>query len=92
MPKSFIAALVACGLASQAFAQSPEGSTSDSGDAAAPPRLVLPGTLTSPTTSGLDSENNGATGAPAASHASDTTSEEAPYSVEGEETLDPHAN
>jgi hypothetical protein len=51
----------------------------------------MPGLLTNPLTSGLDSEGYGGTGAPAGSETPDATSE-APYSVEGEETLDPNAN
>jgi hypothetical protein len=48
----------------------------------------MPGLLTNPLTSGLDTEGSAATGAPAASE----TPEEVPYSVEGEETLDPNSN
>jgi hypothetical protein len=51
----------------------------------------MPGLLTNPLTSGLDSEGYGGTGAPAGSETPDAASE-APYSVEGEETLDPNAN
>jgi hypothetical protein len=46
----------------------------------------MPGLLTNPLTSGLDTDPG--TGAPAASE----TPDEAPYSVEGEETLDPNTN
>jgi hypothetical protein len=46
--------------------------------------------LTNPLTSGLDSEGSPGAGAPG-SETPDAASE-APYSVEGEETLDPNSN
>ena len=54
MPKSFIAALalIACSIASTAFAQSSDYSDGAGGGEA--PTLVMPGLLTSPLTSGLD--------------------------------------
>ena len=53
MPKSFIAALalIACSIASTAFAQSSDYSDGAGGGEA--PTLVMPGLLTSPITSGL---------------------------------------
>ena len=91
MPKPFIAtlALVACCNTSAAFAQSSDyGDTTGSGQA---PTLIMPGLVTSPITSGLDSDGYGATTMP-----SDTWTNEAPpevpYSVEGEEQLEPETN
>jgi hypothetical protein len=88
MPKTFVAALalVACGIASGAYAQSSDGA--DGTGSVGAPTLIMPGLLTNPLTSGLDSEGSPGTGAPAASE----TPEEVPYSVEGEETLDPNSN
>jgi hypothetical protein len=88
MQKTLVAALalIACFVTSGAYAQSSDG-TDGTGSAGAPP-LIMPGLLTSPLTSGLDSEGSPGAGAPAASE----TPEEAPYSVEGEETLDPNSN
>ena len=51
----------------------------------------MPGLLTNPLTSGLDTEGSPGAGVPAGSESSDGASE-APYSVEGEETLDPNSN
>ena len=90
MPKSFIAALalIACSMASTAFAQSSDyGDGTGGGEA---PTLILPGLATSPITSGLDSDGYGATATP-----SDTWNDappEVPYSVEGEEQLEPETN
>lgn len=91
MPKTLVAALslIACGVASGAHAQSSDGS--DGTGSGGAPTLIMPGLLTNPLTSGLDSEGYGGTGAPAGSETPDATSD-APYSVEGEETLDPNAN
>jgi len=88
MPKSFVVALalIACGVASPGYTQSSDG-TDGTGSAGAPV-LIMPGLLTNPLTSGLDTEGSQRTGAPAASE----TPEEVPYSVEGEETLDPNTN
>jgi hypothetical protein len=87
MPKSFVVALalIACGVASPAYTQSSDG-TDGTGSAGAPV-LIMPGLLTNPLTSGLDSEGSPGTGAPASE-----TPDEVPYSVEGEETLDPNTN
>ena len=62
MPKSFIAALglIACSIASTAFAQSSDYSDGTGGGEA--PTLVMPGLLTNPITSGLDSDGYGGTG------------------------------
>ncbi len=81
-------ALLVCAFGSEALAQSPE--RPDTGSAAAP-ILILPNTLTSPLTGGLDSEGHGATGATAGGETPDAASK-APSSVEGEETLDPDTN
>jgi hypothetical protein len=51
----------------------------------------MPGLLTSPITSGLDSDGYGATGTTEQTGTTDTPSE-APYSVEGEEQLEPETN
>ncbi|HKA64597.1 MAG TPA: hypothetical protein VKD00_02590 [Methyloceanibacter sp.] len=51
----------------------------------------MPGLLTNPLTSGLDSEGSPGAGAPRVNETPDAASE-APYSVEGEETLDPDTN
>ncbi|MGH6827001.1 hypothetical protein [Methyloceanibacter sp.] len=91
MPKTLVAAvaLVACGVTSGAYAQSSDGSDgTGSGQA---PTLIMPSLLTNPLTSGLDSEGSPGAGAPAGSETPDAASE-APYSVEGEETLDPDSN
>jgi hypothetical protein len=91
MPKSFITALalIACSIAGTAFAQS-----SDYGDGAGggeAPTLVMPGLVTSPITSGLDSDGYGATASPADTWTNDAPPE-VPYSVEGEEQLEPETN
>jgi hypothetical protein len=91
MPKSFIAALalIACSTASTAFAQS-----SDYGDGAGggeAPTLIMPGLVTSPITSGLDADGYDATGTPEQTGTTDAPPE-APYSVEGEEQLEPESN
>jgi hypothetical protein len=88
MPKSFVAALalIACGVASSAYAQSSGGA--DGTGSAGAPILIMPGLLTNPLTSGLDTEGSPGNSAPAASE----TPDEVPYSVEGEETLDPNTN
>ena len=56
MPKSFIAALalIACSIAGTAFAQSSDYSDGAGGGEA--PTLIMPGLVTSPITSGLDSD------------------------------------
>jgi hypothetical protein len=91
MPKSFIAALalVICCASSSAFAQSSDYSDGTGGGQA--PTLVMPGLLTSPITSGLDSDGYGATGTPQEAGTTDAPPE-APYSVEGEEQLEPETN
>jgi hypothetical protein len=87
MPKTLVAALalIACFVTSGAYAQSSD--SSDGTGSAGAPALTMPGLLTNPLTSGLDTGSPG-DGAPAASE----TPEEVPYSVEGEETLDPNSN
>jgi hypothetical protein len=91
MPKSFIAALalIACSIASTAFAQSSDYSDGAGGGEA--PTLVMPGLLTSPITSGLDSDGYGASGNAEQTGTTDVPAE-APYSVEGEEQLEPESN
>lgn len=91
MPKSLFTALalIACSMASTAFAQSSDyGDGTGGGEA---PTLVMPGLLTSPITSGLDSDGYGATGTTEQTGTTDAPSE-APYSVEGEEQLEPESN
>jgi hypothetical protein len=89
MRRSLVTALVliACSFGGEVLAQSSDG-TNGSGEA---PTLILPGLLTNPITSGLDPDGYGATGAPMETEIQDAPSE-APYSVEGEETLDPETN
>ena len=91
MPKSFIAALglITCSIASTAFAQSSDYSDGTGGGEA--PTLVMPGLLTNPITSGLDSDGYGGTGTTEQSGTTDVPTE-APYSVEGEEQLEPETN
>ena len=91
MPKSLIAALalIACSTASTAFAQSSDYSDGAGGGEA--PTLVMPGLLTSPITSGLTTDGYGATATPSDTWTNDTPPE-VPYSVEGEEQLEPEAN
>jgi hypothetical protein len=91
MPKSFIAALalIACSIAITAFAQSSDYSDGAGGGEA--PTLVMPGLVTSPITSGLDSEGYGRTGTTEQTGTTDAPAE-VPYSVEGEEPLEPESN
>jgi hypothetical protein len=91
MSKTLVAvlALVACAAASVAYGQSPDAADGTGGGQA--PTLIMPGLLTNPLTSGLDAEGSPGAGTPAGSETPDTASE-APYSVEGEETLDPNSN
>lgn len=90
MPNSLIAALalIACGVASGAYAQSYDGSEDTGGER---PTLILPNTLTSPITSGLESEGYGAAGTTGETGTYDAAPE-VPYSVEGEEQLEPETN
>jgi hypothetical protein len=81
-------ALIACSVAGNALAQSSD--YSDDVESTAP-TLILPNMLTSPITSAHDSDGYGATGAPADPGTTDAPAE-VPYSVEGEETLDPETN
>ena len=91
MPKSFIAALalIACSTASTVFAQSSDYSDGAGGGEA--PTLVMPGLVTSPITSGGDSDDYGATATPTDTWTNDVPPE-VPYSVEGEEQLEPETN
>jgi len=82
-------ALVGCGFASGAHAQSSDASAGTGGGLA--PTLIMPRLLTNPLTSGLDSEGSPGAGAPRVNETPDAASG-APYSVEGEETLDPDTN
>jgi hypothetical protein len=93
MLRSLVAALalIACEFGSEAFAQSPDGAPTDTGASDVAPTLVLPSTLTNPITNGLDSEGHGSASAPEGNETPDSTPQ-APYSVEGEETLDPDTN
>ena len=91
MPKSFIAALglIACSVASTAFAQSSDyGDGTGGGEA---PTLVMPGLVTSPITSGQESDGYGATATPSDAWTNGAPPE-VPYSVEGEEQLEPETN
>lgn len=91
MSRSFIAAaaLFACGITSSAFAQSSDYSDGAGGGEA--PTLIMPGLLTNPLSSGLDSDGYSANGAPTQTGTTDVPSE-VPYSVEGEEQLEPETN
>ena len=91
MPRSLIAALalIACGTSSSAFAQSYDGSEGTVGGEA--PTLILPNMLTNPMMRGLDSDGYGTTGAPVETGTTDAPPE-VPYSVEGEEQLEPETN
>jgi hypothetical protein len=82
-------ALIACSMASTAFAQSPDyGDGAGGGEA---PTLVIPGLLTSPISSGLDSDGYGGTGTTEQTGTTEAPAE-TPYSVEGEEQLEPETN
>jgi len=91
MSKALIAvlALVTCAAANGAYAQSPDAA--DGSGRGQAPTLIMPGLLTNPLTGGLNAEGSPGAGVPAGSESSDGASE-APYSVEGEETLDPNSN
>jgi hypothetical protein len=91
MSKTLVAvlALVTCAAASVAYGQSPDAADGTGGGQV--PTLIMPGLLTNPLTSGLDAEGSPGAGTPAGSETPDAASE-APYSVEGEETLDPNSN
>jgi hypothetical protein len=82
-------ALIACSMASTAFAQSPDYSDGAGGGEA--PTLVIPGLLTSPISSGLDSDGYGGTGTTEQTGTTEAPAE-TPYSVEGEEQLEPETN
>jgi hypothetical protein len=91
MSKTLVAALalVAGGAVNGACAQSSDAA--DGTGSGGAPTLIMPGLLTNPLTSGLDSAGSPGAGAPAGSETPDAASE-APYSVEGEDTLDPNSN
>ena len=65
IPKTLVAALalVACSVTSGTFAQSSDGS--DGTGSGGAPTLIMPGLLTNPMTSGLDSEGSSGAAAPA---------------------------
>ena len=91
MSKTLVAALalVACVVANVAYAQSPDAADGTGGGQA--PTLIMPGLLTNPLTERARCGRLSGAGVPAGSERSDAASE-APYSVEGEETLDPNSN
>ena len=91
MSKTLVAvlALVTCAAASVAYAQSLDAADGTGGGQA--PTLIMPCLLINPLTSGLDAEGSPGAATPAGSETPDAASE-APYSVEGEETLDPNSN
>jgi hypothetical protein len=91
MSKTLVAvlALVTCAAASVAYGQSPDAADGTGGGQA--PTLIMPGPLTNPLASGLDTEGSPGASAPAGSETPNAASE-VPYSVEGEETLDPNSN
>ena len=93
MPRVFAIALMftACMASCAAMAQSlgyPEPESDDAGGGM--PSLSLPQDMTNPTLSGLGPDD-ASQGAPIDS-GEPNTYEPAPYSVEGEETLDPGGN
>lgn len=84
-------ALIAGTWTNAAYAQTVSDSGSGmTGGGEAMPTLILPHELTSPLTSGPAPE--GTTAANAAGSATPAATEDVPYSVEGEETLDPGGN
>jgi hypothetical protein len=88
MRKSFIVGLVLMAgvWSADAGAQTADDGASDVG-AASMPSIILPEQLTSPITGDFRAQSGDAdAGQPPAGE------EEAPYSVEGEETLDPETN
>ncbi len=92
MPRVFAISLMfaACMASSTAMAQSLGYPQPEADDAAgAMPSLSLPEDMTNPTLSGLGPDD-ASQGAPTDS--GESTYEPAPYSVEGEETLDPGGN
>ncbi|MGA8689283.1 MAG: hypothetical protein WB662_05045 [Methyloceanibacter sp.] len=94
MPRSFViaATLIAGTLSIAAHAQTqgdPDANTVGGG--AALPMLILPDSITRPLTSNLGAEGNGAARAPGGMETPETPPD-APYSVEGEEPLDPGGN
>jgi hypothetical protein len=91
MPRSLITALalIACSLASVAFAQSSDDT--DGAGSGETPTLIMPNMLTNPITRGFDPNGYGATGAPEETGTTDVPTE-VPYSVEGEEQLEPETN
>jgi hypothetical protein len=88
MPKSLLAglALIACIWASAGNAQMLSAPSADPAGAGMP-TLILPQEVTSPLMSGLGGGDNGGAAAPV-----QDTAPEAPYSVEGEEPLEPDSN
>ena len=93
MRRVFAIALMftACMASGTAMAQSPGYPEPEADDAgSAMPSLSLPDDMTNPTLSGLGPDD-ASQGAPSNSDDSNTY-EPAPYSVEGEETLDPGGN
>jgi hypothetical protein len=85
-------ALIAGTWTSAAYAQTlSDSGAGTAGGGEAMPTLILPHELTSPLTSGPGPDGDGTTSSPAGSATPETT-EDVPYSVEGEETLDPDSN
>lgn len=92
MVRSLLMSLVlAAGLGwGSAYAQSPGYPEPNESDAGEMPNFILPQDMTSPTLSGVESDD-AAQGAPVSSDAPSVL-QPAPYSVEGEEPLDPGGN
>ena len=91
MLKSFLAAvaLISCCAAGSAFAQSSDyGDGTGSGEA---PTLIMRGLLTNPLSSGVDGDGYGSTATPGDAGTAEVPPE-VPYSVEGEEQLEPETN
>ena len=80
-------ALLAGICSTSAGAQTADGSYGD-GDSGAMPSIILPEQLTSPISGDFRPQDGGT---PVSSAGGEET-EQAPYSVEGEETLDPNTN
>lgn len=88
MPRALLISLLLAGFGGAAQAQDGGYSDPQSGDYQMP-SLILPHDMTAPALSGADPSDAGQGGADAYQPES---YEPAPYSVEGEETLDPGGN
>lgn len=95
MPRSVLIALVlTASVWSTATCAQTSGDTFGEVGTGSTPRLVFPGELTSPMTSGLGPEDTGPSKPAPGEWGYESPGEawEVPYSVEGEETLEPGTN